>query len=440
MTNNLHTTHILVGLLIFLIILSAFFSAAETAMMSLNRYRLRNLVRKNHRAAKYASELLERPDLLLSVILIGDNCADIFASSVATLLVLQQFGHAAVAFSTLVLTLIILIFAEIAPKTWAAMYPERVAFASVYILKFLLVVLYPVIWLINGASNLVLRVFGVKVSRKSLEKLNHEELRTVLREATGLTVTSYQGMLLSILDLEAKTVEDIMIPRQDILGIDLDEDWNLILQNLTKSQHTRIPLYSDSIDHVKGMLHLRHALNLMAKDRLNKKTLLEIADPVYFVPEGTPLNVQLGNFKKQRCRSALVVDEYGDILGLITLEDILEEIVGEFTTSLDVATQDVQKQKDDSYLVDGSVNIRELNRLAHTDLPIEGPKTLNGLILEYLETLPIVGIGFRLSGYPIEIIAVEENMVKTAKIWPKARLLLGDLKKNIKAEKKPKRK
>ncbi len=424
-----HTTHVLIGLLIFLVILSAFFSAAETAMMSLNRYRLRNLVRKNHRAAKYASQLLERPDLLLSVILIGDNCADIFASSVATLIVVQEFGNAAVVGATLLLTLIILIFAEIAPKTCAAMYPERVAFASVYVLKFLLLVLYPVIWLVNAASNLVLRIFGIKVSRKTLEKLNHEELHTVLREATGLTVTSYQGMLLSILDLEAKTVEDIMIPRQDIMGIDLDEDWNSILQNLTKSQHTRIPLYSDSIDHVKGMLHLRRALNLLAKDRLNKKTLLEIADPVYFVPEGTPLNVQLINFKEQKCRSALVVDEYGDIQGLITLEDILEEIVGEFTTSLVATTQDAQKQKDGSYLVDGGVNIRELNRLMHADLPTKGPKTLNGLILEYLETLPMIGVGFRLAGYPIEIIALEENMVKTARIWPKLRLLPTPKKK-----------
>lgn len=415
------TLHILIGLLIFLIFLSAFFSAAEIGMMSINRYRLRHLVRKKIPAAKRVNQLLDRPDRLLGVILIGNNFANILASSVATVIAVKLFGDIGVAIVTALLTLIILIFAEITPKTLAVLYPEKVAFPSSLILKWLLVFMYPLVWVINSISNGLLRLFGIKLKRGVLDTISHEELRTIVREATGKSVSMYQEMLLSILDLQKVTVEDIMVPRSEIIGIDLEQDWKTILQQLTTTEHTRLPIYRENIDQVQGVLHLRRALNLMAQNRLSKHTLLEIADEVYFVPEGTPLNTQLINFRQEKRRSGFVVDEYGDIEGLITLEDILEEIVGEFTTNLATASKDIQRQKDGSYLVAGNVTVRELNRTMKWELPIRGPKTLNGLIIEYLEALPSAGVCMRLGGYPIEIAEVEENTVKIARIWPKLR-------------------
>jgi Mg2+/Co2+ transporter CorB len=266
-------------------------------------------------------------------------------------------------------------------------------------------------------------LLGIKLKRGGLDTISHEELRTIVREASGKTLSSYQKMLLSILDLQKVIVEDIMVPRNEIIGIDIESDWEDILRLLTISQHTRLPIYRETIDQIEGIVHLRRALNLLAQNSLNKQTLLEAAEEPYFVPEGTPLNVQLVNFRKRKRRSALVVDEYGDILGLITLEGILEEIVGEFTTSLAAAARkDIHRQKDGSYLVDGSVTIRELNRIMSWEFPTEGPKTLNGLIVEHLEALPATGIALRLAGYPIEIVEVEENKVKTARIWPKLRI------------------
>lgn len=412
--------HILIGSLIFLICLSAFFSAAEIGMMSLNRYRLRNLVRKKNRAARRVNELLARPDRLLGIILIGNNFANIGASAIATIIAAYYFGDIGVAIGTVLLTLVILIFAEITPKTLAALYPEQVAFSCSVPLKILLVVLYPLVWIINGISNGLLRIFNIDVRRGGLDTLSHEELRTIVREATGKGVSAYQEMLLRILDLEKITVNDIMIPRSDIMGIDIEDDWDKILKQLTVSQHTRIPVYRDTLDHMEGMLHLRKALNLLAEKRLNKRTLLGIVDEAYFVPSGTPLNIQLINFRRKKICSALVVDEYGDIEGLVTLEDILEEIVGEFTTDIAATRRSVVLQKDGSYLVSGNVSIRELNRSLNWELPVKrGTKTLSGVIVEYLETLPSTGVGLRLAGYPIEIVEVEENTVKTARIWPK---------------------
>lgn len=426
---KLETIHYLIALLIFLIFVSAFFSAAEIGMMSLNRYRLRHLVRKKTPGAKRASELLERPDRLLGIILIGNNFANILASAVATVIAVHFFSNLGVVLTTIVLTLVILIFAEITPKTLAALYPEQIAFPSSLILKFLLLIMYPLVWIINGISNGLLRIFGIKLTHGGLDTLSHEELHTVVREAAGKTASGYQRMLVSILDLEKATVEDIMIPRNEIIGINMEDDWQTILNQLTISQHTRLPIYRESIDHVEGILHLRKALNLLAENRLNKENLQKIADEVYFVPEGTSLNVQLINFQQQKTRSALVVDEYGDIQGLITLEDILEEIVGEFTTNLASTTDEVRRQKDGSYLVEGGVTIRELNRMMHWELPTSGPKTLNGIIVENLETLPTTGVCLRLAGYPIEIIEVQENTVKTARIWPKLRVVPHEFEK-----------
>jgi len=420
---NTGTLHLLIGLLIFLILLSAFFSAAEIGMMSLNRYRLRNLVRQKNATAKRVNDLLERPDRLLGVVLIGNNFANILASSVATFIALKLFGDVGVAIATVILTAVILIFAEITPKTLAALYPEKVAFPSSLPLKILLFLMYPLVWLINGIANGILRLMGIKLKRGVLDTISHEELRTIVREATGKSISMYQEMLLSILDLQKVTVEDIMIPRNEIIGIDIEQDWDIILEQLSVSQHTRLPVYRETIDRVEGMIHLRHALNLNAQNKLTKQNLLAIAGPVYFVPEGTSLNVQLINFRQEKQRIGLVVDEYGEILGLITLEDILEEIVGEFTTNLPTARKDIQRQKDGSYLVDGSATIRELNRTMKWELPSRGPKTLSGAIVEYLETLPRTDVCLRLAGYPIEIDEVEENKVKVARIWPKLRVI-----------------
>jgi Mg2+/Co2+ transporter CorB len=415
------TLHLLIAILVGLILLSAFFSAVEIGMMSLNRYRLRNLVRKHYRPAQRVNFLLQRPDRLLGMVLIGNNFANIVASAIATVIAVHFFGPIGVMLATVVLTLLILIFAEITPKTLAALYPEKVAFRSSLILKGLLYLLYPVVWIVNGISNGILRLLGISVKQRGLDTLSHEELRTILREATGKPISGYQEMLLRILDLEKVTVEDIMVPRNDILGIDLEKNWESVLKKIETAQHTRLPVFRESIDHIEGILHLRRALPLLRKKRFSEQDLLSVLDTPYFVPLGTSLNMQLLNFRQKKLRSAFVVDEYGDIQGLVTLEDILEEIVGEFTTSLTGLSQKIIAKPDGSFLVDGGVSVRELNRMMHWEFPIKGAKTLNGIIVEYLESLPSTGVSLRLAGYPIEIIEVEENTVKTARIWPKLR-------------------
>jgi len=390
-------------------------------MMSLNRYRLRHLARKKHRVASRVFKLLERTDRLLGVILIGNTFANIFASSIMTVIAVHYFGDLGIALAAVFLTLVILIFAEMAPKTLAALNPQKIAFPISLPLEILLKVLYPLVWLANGVVNGLLRLFGIKMQGRVLEQLSREELRTVVHEAAGKISSGRQGMLLSILDLEEVAVNDIMVPNGDIVGIDLNASWDAILALLNASQHTRLPVYKGSIDHVQGILHLRHALNLMASNRLNKSTLVSAAEEVYYVPEGTPLSVQLLNFQQAKCRVGLVVDEYGDIQGLVTLEDILEEIVGEFTTDFAALGQTYQRQKDGCYLVDGGVNVRELNRNLLLQLPTDGPKTLSGMIIEHLQMIPHSRVSMRIAGYPIEVTEIEAKMVKTLRIWPKLR-------------------
>jgi Mg2+/Co2+ transporter CorB len=416
---NTLSAHWLLIILILLILVSGFFSSAETGIMSINRYRLRHLVRKEHPAAKRINELLERPDRLLGVILIGNTFANVFAAAIATILAVRFWGGFGVAAATFILTFAILIFAEITPKILAALYPERIAYNASLPLKYLLKILYPVVWLASEIANLVLRLFRVKRSiGAKIDVLSHDELRTIVNEAVGKSTTRSHEMLLGILDLNKATVEDIMVPRNDIIGIDLDEDWPDILAQLRISQHTRLPIYRGSIDNVEGILHLRKVLNIFAESQPDKSELLQAADQVYFIPEGTPLNKQLLNFQQQKIRIGMVVDEYGDIQGLVTLEDILEEIVGQFTTDLAAAGKDIIPQNDGSYLIDGSTSIREINRTLGLELPTEGPKTLNGLIVEHLETIPDSGICLRIARYPIEVLQVEGNTIKTARIQP----------------------
>jgi len=409
----------LFGVLFLLILLSAFFSSSETGLMSLNRYRLRHLARKTkHPGAIRASRLLERPDRLIGIILLGNNFVNILASALATVVAIRLVGEMGPWVATGILTVVILLFAEVAPKTVAALHPERIAFPASYILIPLLRLFYPLVWVINTIANGMLRLVGISTRTANAEHLSSDELRTVVHEAGAMIPRRHQQMLISILDLETVTVEDIMIPRNEILGVDLDDDWNEIVEQITNSQHTRLPVYRGGIDNIVGFIHLRHVFGLLRDGALTEPGFMQAIREPYYIPEATPLNTQLLNFQKQRRRFGLVVDEYGDIQGLVTLDDILEEIVGEFTTDPSTTIKEIHPQEDGSYLVDGSINIRELNRALHWHLSTDGPKTLNGMILEYLENIPEAGTSLLLDGYPIEIVQSGTHAVKTVRIDP----------------------
>jgi len=409
-------TSVLFGLLGLLIVLSGCFSSSETALMTLNRYRLRHLARAGNRGARRADALLQRPDRLIGIILLGNNFVNIAASSVATLIALRLGGEGAIAAATGLLTLVILIFAEVAPKTLAALRPERVAFPAAFVLGPLLRVLYPLVWLTNFAANGLLRLLGVNPAEGGDSALSREELRTVVNEAGAMIPRRHQKMLLSILDLDQATVEDIMVPRNEIIGIDLDQDWDDICQQITDTQYTRLPVYRGAIDSIEGVLHVRRVLTSMLSGRFSRDDLLTHLREPYFVPEGTPLHVQMLNFQARRRRIGLVVDEYGDIMGLVTLEDILEEIVGEFTTDPAEAVQDIHPQEDGSFLVDGSASVRELKRVLRWNVPTDRPKPLNGLILEQLETIPEPGTSLLIDDHPVTVVQTEGNRVKVARI------------------------
>jgi magnesium and cobalt exporter, CNNM family len=408
----------LIGALIFLIILSAFFSGSETGLVSLNRYRLRHLAKTKHRGAARAAKLLERPDRLIGLILLGNNFVNILASSIATILALRLYGEAGIAIAAGILTLVILIFSEVTPKTLAVLHPERFAFPAAFVLSPLLKILYPLVWLINIAANSLLRMGGINTNKATSQALSSEELRMVVTEAGAMIPRRHQLMLTNILDLEKVTVDDIMVPRNELVGIDINDDWDDILKQLTNSQHTRIPVFEGDIHNVLGMIHVRNILQLLTQKESSKDDLTRWVRPAYFVPEGTPLNKQLLQFQHEKRRSGLVVDEYGDVQGLVTLEDILEEIVGEFTTDPAVHIKEVHRQEDGTFLVDGSASIRELNRVMQWELPTKGPKTFSGLITEHMESIPEPGTSLMLAGYPVEIVQTKDNMVKTALINP----------------------
>lgn len=409
----------LIGVLVFLIIASGFFSGSETGLMSLNRYRLRHLADNNNKGAIKAMRLLARPERIIGVILLGNNIVNIFAATIATLIGFKLYGETGVAIATVSLIIIILIFSEVTPKTLAALKPERFALPASFVLEPLLKILYPVVWLINQAASLIFRLLGINTKQTSQYSLSTDELRIVVNEAGALIPQRHQEMLLNLLDLEKVTVEDIMVPRNEIIGIDLEDDWDTIVNQITASQHTKLPVYEGDINKITGFLHLRRIIKLFEKpEEANKDRLREIVKQAYFVPEGTPLNTQLLNFQREKQRIGLIVDEYGDIMGLITLEDLLEEIVGEFTTDPAASSKDIHLQEDGSYLVDGSSSIRDLNKTLDWNLPTGGPKTLNGLIIEYLEHIPDPGTSLLLSDYPMEIVQTTRNTIKTVRIDP----------------------
>ncbi len=409
---------VLFSILIAMIVVSAYFSSTETGIMSLNRYKLRHQANQGHKGAVRVEKLLNRPDRLIGLILIGNNLVNILASAIATIIGMRLYGDAGVAIATAILTVVILVFAEVTPKTLATHYPEKVSFASSFILTILMKILYPVVWLMNGIARIFLFLLGIRSTPTNDDALNSEELRTIVNEAGNLIPRRHQDMLISILDLESVTVEEVMIPRHDIAGININDDWKSIVRQLSHSPHGRLVLYRDHIDEVVGMLHVREAYRLMLdKNDFSKETLLRAADEVYFIPESTPLNTQLLKFQRNKERVGLIVDEYGDIQGLITLEDILEEIVGEFTTSIAPTLSDeITEQNDGSFLVEGSVSVRDLNKSLKWDLPTDGPKTLNGLILETLEEIPECAVSVEIEGHKMEIITLSDNRIDKIKI------------------------
>ena len=405
-----------------LLVLAAFFAGSETALMSLNRYRLRHKVKAGNRGARLAEALLAHPDRLIGLILLLSTIVNVTAPMLVGFIALRLGGEFLVVFGVMALTLVLLIFCEVAPKTYGALHPERLALPAAYVYTPLLYVFYPFVWATNLLANGVLRVFGASQQQAS-HSLSSEELRTVVAEAGALIPHRHQQMLVSILDLENATVEDIMVPRNEIVGIDVDDDWDQVLEQLRQSQHTRLPVYEGEIDRIIGVLHMKRVVHELARGRLNREALIEASSvrDAYFVPSGTTLNTQLINFQRDKRRMAFVVDEYGDIQGLVTLEDILEEIVGEFTT--DPATmmhKDVHRETDGTYVANASTTIRALNRSMRWNLPTDGPKTLNGLIVEFLETLPEPGTTLKLADYMLEVLQTSDNAIKTVRIRPPA--------------------
>ncbi|MBR9865837.1 MAG: HlyC/CorC family transporter [Oceanospirillales bacterium] len=403
----------LLGLLLFLILCSAFFSSSETGMMSLNRYRLRHLVKNRHRGAVKANKLLKRPDRLIGVILIGNNFVNILASSIATIIAVQLWGEGGIFIATAALTMIILIFAEVTPKTVAALYPEKIAFPAAYVLQPLLKLLYPLVWIVNLITNSLLKMIGVKVTAGEHHHLSTEELRTLVNESGAVLQQRNQSMLLGVLELDEVTVNDIMIPRNEVIGIDMDNDLEVIIDQLSNTAHTRLPVYRGELNKVVGILHMRNLAQVFRQESVTKAAILQVIHEPYFVPESTPLHTQLLNFQQESRRIALVVDEYGDIQGVVTLEDILEEIVGEMSLNGKEENQDVYPQTDGSYFIDGTANIRDVNKSLNWNLPTDGPKTINGLVMEILEAIPDANICMIIGNYRIETLQVCDNQIKT---------------------------
>jgi Mg2+/Co2+ transporter CorB len=389
-------------------------------MMSLNRYRLKHLRKNKHRGARRASKLLDRPDRLIGLILIGNNLVNILASAIATVIAIRLWGDAGIIIATISLTLVILIFAEITPKTIAALYPEKIAFPASFILWPLLKVFYPIVVMVNGITNALLRVLGFDPSKTKDEHVSSDELRTIVTDAGQLIPTQHRDMLLNILDLEEVEVDDIMVPRNEVYGIDLDDSDDEIMSCLQNSAHTLLPVWREDINDIVGILHMRNISRVLDQQGLDRAALEREMDKPYFIPESTPLHTQLLNFQKKKLRLGVVVDEYGQVMGLVALEDILEEIVGEFTSNLQDSVDNIFAQRDGSYIISGTATIREINRNLNWQLPTDGPKTLSGLILEYLESFPDANAGMAIEGYMLEILELQGNVVQAVKVRPQA--------------------
>jgi Mg2+/Co2+ transporter CorB len=399
--------------LVVLLIVSAFFSGSETGMMSLNRYRLRHQ-RKKSSGARRAAKLLAKPDRLIGLILIGNNAVNILAAIIANMLAILYVGEAAAPWvATASLTITVLVFSEVTPKTIAAQNPEWFAFRASHILKPLLQILTPLVWMVNKLTNAVISILGFDPNKDRDDGLDTEELKSLVDVSGHKLSDSNQGMLKGILDLENVTVEDIMIPRSEIKGLNLEDSIEELMNTIVSSEYTRQPIYDGDINNIIGIFHVRKANHLLRSEQVTHGAIKRFAEEVYFIPESTTLTQQLLNFKQNRNRFAVVVDEYGEVQGLVTLEDILEEIVGDFTTNTADEVEEVVPRGDGSYVIDGVATIREINKATGWTLPTDGPKTLNGVALEQLESIPDGNVSFMVDGYRFETEQINETMVKT---------------------------
>ncbi|MEO0438912.1 MAG: HlyC/CorC family transporter [Pseudomonadota bacterium] len=403
---------LLFAVLAALVLMSGFFSSSETGMMSLNRYRLKHLRKQNHRGAKRASKLLERPDRLIGLILIGNNLVNIAASSIATVIAIRLYGDAGIVISTILLTIVILIFAEVTPKTIAALHPERIAFPASVVLLPLLSALKPAVAAVNYVSNGLLRLLGFDPGETGRDRVSQEELRTIVTDPDAMIPQRHKGMLVNILDLEAVSVDDIMVPRNEFYGIDLDDADEVIIRTILNSNHTVLPVWRSDSNNVEGVLHLRNVGPILEQGGLCRTALINALDKPYFIPESTQLHIQLRNFQQKKTRLALVVDEYGDVIGLVAVADILEEIVGEFTSNLNDHADEIYPQRDGSFVIDGGASVRDVNKTLKWELPTQGPKTVSGMVLEYLESFPDGNAGLQIGNYRLEILELEGNVVR----------------------------
>ena len=405
----------LITSIFFLLCLSAFFSSAETGMMALNRFKLKHLVKQRNKSAIRANKLLQRPDRLLGIILIGNNFVNILAAALTTILCLRLFGDSGVLIGSIILTMIVLIFAEVTPKTFAANYSEKVALPSSLILKFLQKLLYPLVWIVNFFSNSILKLLGVK-EKESDEDLSPEELKSILENSGDLIPSRYQEMLLSVLELDKISIDEIMIPKNEIIGIDLSKDIEEIGDFLKDSKKEFFPIFDQNLDDIKGIINLYGINSFLSSQKKDTESLLQNSEEVYFALENTSLNIQLNNFQKDKKKIAVVLDEYGSVKGMVDIKDILEEIVGELSDPHEEVKIDIKEQKDGSYLIDAGISAREVNKRLGWDLPLTGPKTLNGLILENTETIPEANISLEIENYHIETVLIKDNMIKFAKV------------------------
>ena len=405
----------LITSIFFLLCLSAFFSSAETGMMALNRFKLKHLVKQRNKSAIRANKLLQRPDRLLGIILIGNNFVNILAAALTTILFLRLFGDSGVLIGSIILTMIVLIFAEVTPKTFAANYSEKVALPSSLILKFLQKLLYPLVWIVNFFSNSILKLLGVK-EKESEEDLSPEELKSILENSGDLIPSRYQEMLLSVLELDKISIDEIMIPKNEIIGIDLSKDIEEIGDFLKDSKKEFFPIFDQNLDDIKGIINLYGINSFLSSQKKDTESLLQNSEEVYFALENTSLNIQLNNFQKDKKKVAVVLDEYGSVKGMVDIKDILEEIVGELSDPHEEVKIDIKEQKDGSYLIDAGISAREVNKRLGWDLPLSGPKTLNGLILENTETIPEANISLEIENYLIETVLIKDNMIKFAKV------------------------
>ena len=405
----------LITSIFFLLCLSAFFSSAETGMMALNRFKLKHLVKQRNKSAIRANKLLQRPDRLLGIILIGNNFVNILAAALTTILCLRLFGDSGVLIGSIILTMIVLIFAEVTPKTFAANYSEKVALPSSLILKFLQKLLYPLVWIVNFFSNSILKLLGVK-EKESEEDLSPEELKSILENSGDLIPSRYQEMLLSVLELDKISIDEVMIPKNEIIGIDLSKDIEEIGDFLKDSKKEFFPVFDQNLDDIKGIINLYGINSFLSSQKKDTESLLQNSEEVYFALENTSLNIQLNNFQKDKKKVAVVFDEYGSVKGMVDIKDILEEIVGEISDPHEEVKIDIKEQKDGSYLIDASISVREVNKRLGWDLPLSGPKTLNGLILENTETIPEANISLEIENYLIETVLIKDNMIKFTKV------------------------